>query len=363
MVDSFLAVEYVTLGAYDSDEFSLATKVFTKRILRDRFCLLNERSNYKFSEVPTGIPSPCERCFSDIMDEVAWELVSSYYKIAVSWSGGLDSTAVLVALLRALGCDSYHRLSVFCTEGSIEEAPNFYKLLKKLGIHVVVDYNLLDAIGATKCDVITTGCGADSFFASTTLGASPSLYHMPVVEGIRAAWGQNNQCSVLTRKQAVDIADMFGFYASAMGIDAKYFCDIAWLFEFGCRYTNGSEKLHMLLGGQPNCEKCKAFFLHPLFSQWAIGRFYINRRTNPYLEPTEYKAELRQYIYEFDHDVVYNQTKQKANSLLTMALPSKAINILTLDGVVSINNGKGLRQVCNMEEVRDMLRKSSEKRS
>ena len=348
MVDSFLAVEYVPLVAYDTDEFSLATKLFTKRVVRDRFCLLNERSNYKFSTVAAKIPTPCEDQFADIMDSVADEFTARYNKIAVAWSGGLDSTGVVVALLRSLGVDNYGRLSVFCTDGSIDEAPNFYRLLQKLGIDVVVDYDLLDAIGTTDCDVITTGCGADSFFASTTLEKSPSLYHMAPIDGIRAAWERNNHCSMLTKKQAANIADMFGFYASAMGLDVKYFCDIAWLFEFGCRYTNGSEKLHMLLGEQPNCEKCKAFFLHPLFSQWAIGKFYATRRNNPYIEPTAYKAELRQYIYAFDHDSTYYNTKKKANSLLTMALPRKAINILTNEGVVSLNSE---------EVVREMLRK------
>lgn len=333
MSNAILAAEVLPLGETDRDAFSLATRLFTKRVVRDRFGVLNHSSPYKLSEVCEAVPTPLVgMAFSDIMDTVACEFLENYERIAIAWSGGLDSTAIVTAFLRNLS--DYGRLSVYCTESSITEAPEFYKLLNALGVHIVLDNRLLKTIGTAECDIIVNGCGADSFFGSIALRKAPRLYYSPVHDGIREMWYVSNPISSIGKKSVNDIVELLDSYSKHLGLNVKYFCDIAWLFEFGCRITHGSEQLRMLLGGYPNSNKCESFFKHQLFSRWAIGNYEKARSVNPYLTPTHYKAELRQYIYSYDKNENYYLSKGKMNSLLGVDCDLGFVNILTLDGVL-----------------------------
>ena len=64
----------------------------------------------------------------DLMNERAYEIIDSYEHIGVSYSGGVDSTGVLVALLKNL--NDLSRLHVLYSDKSIEEYPDFYEILK-----------------------------------------------------------------------------------------------------------------------------------------------------------------------------------------------------------------------------------------
>ena len=334
MPNTFLAAECLPVARKDSDPFSLATRLFTVRVVRDRFNILNHISPYNFDTKTESINTNfASLIFSDVMDQVANEFIHQYENIVISWSGGLDSTAVVVSFLRNLPENQRDRLTIFGSPSSIQEAPNFYKLLQDLKIKVIISNNFFYDLGMYKCDLITTGCGADSFFASTSLLKAPSLYHMDPYEGIKSMWLINNPSIILTKKDYINIRDLYDFYAKSLGLNISYFCDIAWLFEYGCRFTNGSEKLKMLLGKYPNSNKCIAFFKHSLFSSWAYLNFYKTQKHNPYLNKIDFKLELRKYIYSFDKDEEYFHNKGKADSISKIGFKAEGIYVLTNAGV------------------------------
>ena len=62
---------------------------------------------------------------NDLLDQRATELLATQRKLAVMWSGGIDSTCVLVALLKHL--QHQDQLVVYMTDVSIAENPEFYK--------------------------------------------------------------------------------------------------------------------------------------------------------------------------------------------------------------------------------------------
>jgi hypothetical protein len=64
------------------------------------------------------------RSFGEVCLQTAQEISDSTDRpIAVFWSGGIDSTAVLVALAQTV---DVKRINVVCNQGSIDEFPSFY---------------------------------------------------------------------------------------------------------------------------------------------------------------------------------------------------------------------------------------------
>src|ERR1700733_10926414 len=80
-------------------------------------------------------PMPAYRTFTKTYEEVcnarAKELLERAEKLDVSlysfWSGGMDSTTVLVSLLKNATASQKDRIVVLMSEESISENPNFYR--------------------------------------------------------------------------------------------------------------------------------------------------------------------------------------------------------------------------------------------
>lgn len=66
---------------------------------------------------------PCNKNFGEVCLDVAKKIAdSTTQKISVNWSGGIDSTSALVALLQTVPKD---RLVVVCDQASVNEFPEF----------------------------------------------------------------------------------------------------------------------------------------------------------------------------------------------------------------------------------------------
>ena len=65
------------------------------------------------------------RSFGEICLDVAQKIAAHTSRpLAVFWSGGIDSTSVLVAMMQTVDTD---RLFVVCNQASIDEFPSFYE--------------------------------------------------------------------------------------------------------------------------------------------------------------------------------------------------------------------------------------------
>ena len=100
--------------------------------------------------------------FADCCDARAQELLAAYPRLHIMWSGGIDSTVTLVALLKALPVHEHDRLTVFLSSHSIMENPAFYhtQIAGKLAVQRTVGKaGLFD-------EVVLTGELGDQLFGS-----------------------------------------------------------------------------------------------------------------------------------------------------------------------------------------------------
>ena len=135
-----LAANALTVPKTAFDPLSLWTKMYYPLAMADRFGYLNHFSPWDLAADP-NMPRPKREFkydnFGNIMDKRAVEYIEAGKgkPLCVHWSGGVDSTALLVALLKHVEKPS--DITVIFTPESVQEYIWFYaKVLKvRSGCH------------------------------------------------------------------------------------------------------------------------------------------------------------------------------------------------------------------------------------
>lgn len=304
---------YVNLDD-SANVLSVICKLFCGWHLRDRFGILNKHSEINWSKVADPIPFvPTEPLLiSDLMDEQANKILDAHKDgdIVVSWSGGVDSTAVICALLKN-GLET-NRLKVICAESSPNEYPWFYKYLINSGIQVNVTDRLINALSEVDCGLIVNGWCADQLFGSNIHLRNLELYNKPWMDGLRQA--MKDSYINLTDHSYEILEAVYSDYAQKLGFKVEQWCEFAWLFNFGVKWTYVKDEQRMALAGTKNQDKTFAFFDSIGFQQFAMQRFDGIKIRNVNKQNRFYKRPLKQYIYEFTNDEDYFNHKGKRNS-------------------------------------------------
>ena len=116
---------------------------------------------------------PLDPSFNLSIDQVierrCRELLSKHDRLHLLWSGGIDTTAVIVGFLRVATDEDWQtKLSVHYCPRSISEHPEFFeRFIQPLPHHSPIDGHLRDFIDGSK--VVVTGEPADMVFGTVNL--------------------------------------------------------------------------------------------------------------------------------------------------------------------------------------------------
>ena len=314
-----------------TDPLSLVTKIFRDHFLRDRFNYLNKFSPFSVSTQQDKIPLPFDtpKTFSDLMDERAIDLLGSNNTVLLSWSGGVDSTAALIALIKNCPQNERDRINVTFSKESILENPTFYSKLPNLGVTLLEDYNVVDSLRDTECDVVTFGWHADQLFGSDIHLKNLDLYHKPWLDALD--WHINKLTGkTLSNKYRDILFTIYSSYANQIGVNLDQWSKFAWLFNFGVKWTGITSYMQYTLFGSDNLNKHNSFFGSHDFQRYAVTHNEEITKENIYLNPKAYKTPLKQYIFAFDGDSEYFTNKSKVNSWKNM-FPSVPVEGILLD--------------------------------
>lgn len=315
-MNEYSGLKAAPFGIYGyTDPLSIISLIYRSHFIRDRFNILNKYSPYKVSEEFEEIPTPFTDSYTltDIMDSRAKELLGSNNVVMVAWSGGVDSTAVVVALLKNCPEAERNRIKIVFNEQSINENPNFYKYLITCGVTMIQDEMVTDILREEECDVVTSGWCADQLFGSDINLQNPDLYHVPFMDGI--TWHIEKRLKAkLSNKSKAILTDIYLDYANKLGIKLEQFCQFAWMFNFGCKWTTIKSYKQFALAGTINYDKLTAFYDTLDFQRYALSRQDVIAQVNPYQFPMQYKLPLKQYIFEYDKNQEYLTSKTKIGS-------------------------------------------------
>ena len=269
--------------------------------LRDRFGYLNQFSPYRVYKPCEKFPdSTCTKKLSDIMDERATEILSKSHienkPLYLFVSGGVDSTAMTVAFLKAANGD-YRNLTIVYTKYSEFENPDFFKLLSN--IHGLTLKKVLPSRGlddaqeeAMQKGYAVTGWCADQLFGSQINQDMPDMYFKDWRKYINIA-------------EAIEqFDDAFNYY----NMPISTFGEFAWFMNFSCKYDFVKYTDVMIYGKITG--SMIPFYDTSDFNSWSVSNFDVLHKY-PQHEPEHYKRELKEYIYAYDKNKNYLEGKGK----------------------------------------------------
>lgn len=304
------------------DPVTLISKLFIPVALRDRFNVLNKYSPIRWVETVDEIPDASKSIYSfeEIMDIKAKEIIALNRNITLVWSGGVDSTALVVAILRNLDPKEYSRICIYGTYYSIKEYHWFYDFLVKLGIRVRITDLLTEEIEDEDGSILLSGWCADQLFGSDIHLRDKSLYNVPWLEGISKHWELVTKTK-LNNKTLNIIDEIYQSYANnILNIKLDKFCQFAWMFNFCFKWSAiEDQQRHIFAKSITNLDDCLGFFDDIRFQHWSRANYDNLVSYNPLERPHNYKRDLKQYILNYTKDQEYFNTKSKENSWIRNA--------------------------------------------
>ena len=317
-----IAVQSVPCPDTDTSPYGIATALFCGRLVRDRFNFLNQYSNAHWVDSVDPIPSPDATSMTDLMDRRAQELIAQG-SVATQWSGGVDSTSLLLALIRnGIKKDN---LQILLDSNSISEYPKLFSWLQeeKYDCKVIKDWKT--ALSTCDTDVITNGWCADQLFGSMFFHEAPTLYDRSLEELFEDLFLLGKKIPEKDIHNAIAVFKQMG--KELFDVDITIAAELGWLINFCLKWTWVSTFNELFLAGTKNQFKTQVFYNTPYFQSWAVNNFLEIHKNNVYgTDARHYKKQLKEYCYSVfpDKDYLINKTKVPSwNSTLSCRDPKQ----------------------------------------
>ena len=241
------------------------------------------------------------------MDKRAHEILEKIRKenkhLYIFLSGGVDSTAVTIAIIKAADND-FHNIHIVCNEGTINENKDFVELLKTYPIDIYFHDEDLDILQEKilKTDYTLTGWCADQLFGSIINQLYPDWYFKDWHSWFKTYKNIENIDDAIQQFETA-----FKFY----NLPIKTLGEFLWFMNFSTKY-NIVKYSDVLYSGNIT-DRMISFYDTVEFNNWSVSNFDILHRYNQQ-DTKHYKIELKKYIYNFNHDKNYLQNKGKLGS-------------------------------------------------
>ncbi|MEM6395842.1 MAG: hypothetical protein AAF741_05810 [Bacteroidota bacterium] len=241
------------------------------------------------------------------------------YDIQVLWSGGIDSTVALIALVQTAQPHQLDRLRILLSMDSINEYPLFFRqhILRELK-YQLIQPPVTNHLAANA--LIVTGEHGDQLFGSDKL--------LPLIKNGLALEPWEDVLPLLATHKLGDAksGDALTEYlrpliaAAPTTIHSAF--DLYWWLNFTIKWQQVSLRLPVF-SFQNKVEQLSSRFEHFFqaldFQKWAMSRH--QERVVTRLE--DYKLPAKQFIYDYTQDADYLNTKSKEPSLKNVILDRK----------------------------------------
>ena len=290
---------------FSKDSDALAVFANRTNILHapDRFGYLNQFSSWDYIDHNDTLPlTNFTTPISDIILKRAEELynlsIKENKRIYIFWSGGVDSTAVVLAFLSVI--TDRKNITILYTRSSIKEYPKFYQYLQSftdLTIELISIHDLgTHAENKGKTDIVITGFPADQLFGSIINQRKSIVFN--------SDW----RTFIQEDKAIQQFEAAFQYY----NLPIKTIEQFTWFMNFDCKWKLVTRAIPMWYG-------CKDDGVIPFydtkdFENWSMSNF---DRLHLYdqKDPKFYKLELKQFIHSQFPDKNYLENKGKLGSL------------------------------------------------
>lgn len=276
-----------------------------------------------FMEMPELVEF--NKTFGEICDERAIELMNKVKrdgrKLAVMYSGGVDSTSILCSLLKNCSKeDLNNHVVVLLSHLSINENPNFYYDHVIKYFNCVSSYRFPAYLGNDNYMFIS-GENADQLFGSQVIGEYCKMYpysdmKKPVAE-IKDRIINWMQTRVKSKKEAEYWFDKLKQIADAAPIPIDTTYKFFWWINFTTKWQSVYVRILAFTQNQDTLkleDNYTTFFSTKEFQLWALN----NSDSIMSEDPSMSKWVAKQYILDYNKDETY-LLKPKVGSLGKLA--------------------------------------------
>jgi hypothetical protein len=259
----------------------------------------------------TSIEVLCDQMGQSLVQEA----LKANKQVQVLWSGGIDSTAAMVGLLKAAtaaGCTD--RIEALLSKESVKEYPSFYnRFVKQLRLHFVTA-PVTSHLDPQK--LIVTGEHGDQIFGSAKAmhyvfdGRAFDTYHKALPSILLEALGTT---------QAVDaVLHYLQPLFDSCPIKLQTVFDAFWWINFTLKWQIVGLRLAVfrVTDVKPVFEALRHYFTHANFQKWSLANH--DKKIQDTWE--SYKMPLKDYIFKFTGDADYRRNKVKLPSLKAVFL-------------------------------------------
>lgn len=314
---------------------------------------------------PPNFDPQFNKSFNDITDQRCIELMNTASDApwAVQWSGGLDSTLVMAAIIKHFKPADYDRIHVVCNQISIYENPQFYYRYIEPNFQVINstycnpaedfcrDYYVITGDPGDNC--LYSYINSNGHIAETALPSNFNNVKIDLERDIRA--DSSGALDLLTRLSDSKFADWF--YQSVMeninsvDVPIKTYHDFFWWIQFNYSWL-GVKTLFHVRQTNPNLDPTIPFNRYVPwydtsdYQHWAMNNNNTGEKYGSNIG--EYKLATKKYIYSVDNNEYYYRFKLKTNSL------SRSVNrkvpewFCLLDDFTVLHIEKDLEQILSL---------------
>lgn len=318
------------------ERFSSFFRIFNPTVVfLDRTGTVKIPVNVK-SLFPMPVLRPQPKSFEDICNEQARTLLERAEKLNVRiyclYSGGIDSTLVLVSFLKNATSEQRKRLTVLLSEDSILENPNFYRdhIRGKLPVEPSGSFPYL--LG--RADLVVGAEHNDQLFGSDVVGRLIVRFG---AEAIHAPYSRETFFTLFN--ESLDdpatthfYLDLFERLKEAAPVPLRSNFDLLWWINFSVKWQ--SVFMRILSYTTPRQTKfVDDAYIHTNyvhfygtedFQLWSMN----NQDRKIKDEWRTYKWVCKDIIYDYTKDAEYRDNKTKRGSLFHLLLQRKPYNFI-----------------------------------
>jgi hypothetical protein len=235
--------------------------------------------------------------FANCCDQRAVELLQLSGNIYVMWSGGIDSTALLVAILKNWPGTELDRVTVLCDNHSIKENRNFFKIVVN-NFKILPSTNNLEQY--CKLGYVITGELNDQLFGSDVVGTCVEAFGDTAIQ---SEWKvvAPKIFELLSPQYGAKCYDNYKNIVSESPFELKTTHDFFWFLNFTQKWQNVQLRTLMVTtwtDTKTYFPKLIAFFDTEYFQVWSIHN-QDKKIKHTWLS---YKYIAKEYIIEYTKD-------------------------------------------------------------
>lgn len=280
------------------------------------------------SEIISPVPSVenvKNKEFSDICLEQANEILLRDLPINIYWSGGIDSTVLLIALVQvASDINRTDQLSVRLQPDAIDEYPLFYeKYIKKMNYKILDNISFRRDVNFDDQIVVTGECG-DQLFGHTILMSFFDEKDLPwetifddnkyfTYRTHRPPWLKTAAKELMTSKKLREFyREKLKVHIKSCPFEIVTIFDLYWWCNFIFKWNGALFEMfnYDLTFNKEHFKNDYPFFKSVDFQIWSL----LNHDKKIRGEFKTYKYIMKDFIYEFTKDADYRDNKEKERS-------------------------------------------------